>query len=123
MINGMKSNKNKCQVLHLGWSSAGNQYKVGEEWLGSSPAARDLGVLADSRLSVRQQRALAALCRGQTSAPWGASNTARPDGQQRGSSRGVQRCVTSPGVVCIFSFCRFISLLKSRKFFCKVALR
>ena len=64
-----------------------------------SPAATDLGVLADSRLSVSQQRALAALCRGQTSAPWGASNTAWPDGQQRGSSRGVQRRAASPGAL------------------------
>ena len=50
----------KCQILHLGWSKAGHTYKWGEEWLGSSPAVRDLGVLASSRLSASQQPALAA---------------------------------------------------------------
>jgi len=50
----------KCQILHLGWSKAGHTYKWGEEWLGSSPAERDLGVLAGSRLSASQQPALAA---------------------------------------------------------------
>jgi len=53
----MKSNKPKCQILHLGSSNATYKYKLGEE---SSPAASALGVLADSRLSVSQQRALAA---------------------------------------------------------------
>ena len=33
MINGMKFNKSKCWVLHLGWSDAGHKYKLGKEWL------------------------------------------------------------------------------------------
>ncbi|GAB0183172.1 hypothetical protein GRJ2_000782500 [Grus japonensis] len=60
MINGMKFNKSKCQILHLGRGNAGHNYKLGEEWLESSSAEQGLGVLADSRLSTSQQCALAA---------------------------------------------------------------
>ncbi|KAK4810164.1 hypothetical protein QYF61_010476 [Mycteria americana] len=60
MINGMKFNKLKCRILHLVQSNAGHKYKLGEEWLESSPAERDVGVLADSRLNTSQQCVLAA---------------------------------------------------------------
>ena len=38
----------------------GHKYKMGEQWLESSPAGRDTGVLADSRLSVSLHPALEA---------------------------------------------------------------
>jgi len=60
MNNGMKFNKSKCQIWHLGQSNASHKYKLGEKWLNSSPAERDLRVLVDSGLSVSHQCALAA---------------------------------------------------------------
>ena len=56
----MKFNRNKYWILHLGQSNPKHKYKWGEEWLESSPEERDLGVLADSRLSMSHQCALAA---------------------------------------------------------------
>jgi len=60
MINGTKFNKLKCQILCLEWCDAGHKYKLGKEWLESSPAERNLGVLVDSRPNRSQQSALAA---------------------------------------------------------------
>ncbi|PKU39850.1 rna-directed dna polymerase from mobile element jockey- hypothetical protein [Limosa lapponica baueri] len=61
MINRTKFNKFKCQILHLEWSNSGHKHKLGEEWLESSPAERDLGVLINSSLNRSQQWALAAM--------------------------------------------------------------
>ena len=60
IIWGMKFNKTKFQILHLGWSSAGYKYKLGKEWLKSSTAERDSRMLVDSRLNMSPQCALAA---------------------------------------------------------------
>ncbi|KAK4810921.1 hypothetical protein QYF61_013329 [Mycteria americana] len=48
------------KILHLGRSNTGHKHKLGEEWLESSSAERNLGVLVDSRLNMSQQCALAA---------------------------------------------------------------
>ena len=43
-VNRMKFNKAKCNVLHMDRGNSKHKYRLGREWLESSPEEKDLGV-------------------------------------------------------------------------------
>jgi len=53
--NCMRFNDTKCQVLHFSHNKPMQQHRLGEEWLESCPAEKDLVVLVNSHLNMSQQ--------------------------------------------------------------------
>ncbi|GAB0184422.1 hypothetical protein GRJ2_000907500 [Grus japonensis] len=58
--NRMKFNKAKCKVLHVGWCNPKHNYRLGEEWIQSSPEEKDLSFSSINTPNMSQQCALAA---------------------------------------------------------------
>lgn len=54
-VNLMKFNRAKCKVLHLGQDNTQCQYRLRDDWTGSSPAQEELVILLDEKLDVKQQ--------------------------------------------------------------------
>lgn len=49
-MNFMRSSKAEYKVLYLSWGTPLCKYRLGDEWVESSPAKKDFGVLVNEKL-------------------------------------------------------------------------
>jgi len=101
MISGMKFNKSKCRILHIGQSNAGHKYKLGKEWLKSSPEERIWGCW--SAAVSTGASSLSGQLEGQIPSR-GTSSTASP------AKRGDRAAVISVGVASPRVLCAVLDL-------------
>ncbi|PKU37910.1 rna-directed dna polymerase from mobile element jockey-like [Limosa lapponica baueri] len=59
--NLMKFSKGKCRVLHLGRNNPKNQSRLGADLLEGTSEEKDLGVLADNRMTLWENRMVTGL--------------------------------------------------------------
>lgn len=50
-VSMMKFNKDKCKVLYLERKNQMHEYKMGNNWVGSNTAEKDMGVIIDPKLN------------------------------------------------------------------------
>ena len=81
--NLMKFNKAKCKVLHMGQDNPKHKYRLGGDWIESSPEEKDMRGLVVEKLNMTQQWALAVQ---KATVSWTASPAAWPAGWGRGFS-------------------------------------
>ncbi|GAB0186239.1 hypothetical protein GRJ2_001089200 [Grus japonensis] len=87
----------KCKVLHVGQGNPKHDYRLGREWIESSPEEKDLGVLVDEKLNKSAMHA----CSPESQLYPGLHQKKHGQQVKGGDSAPLlHSCETSPGVLC-----------------------